>query len=162
MYRLADGRHLELDHFVTAEVPVGQEVIHHGVNSLPVIGGTFRKRFVRQAGDDALAGYNDSDGFVASVGWFTGPGYFLVRSRGCANPDGRTDTQQLFVDYYEQPTAVPVAGWPDPKPAIGFTAGLVFGQMCDYMWRVSDHVCIGAAFKKGKAVGQYFALVRQD
>lgn len=162
LYRLADGQHAELEHFVGPDVPAGQEVVHHGVNSLPLIGGTFRKRFTRLPDSAVLAGYNDSDGFVASVGWFTGPGYFLVRARGCPFPDGRTDTEQLFVDYYEQPDVAPVAGWPDPKPIIGFTAGLVFGKMCDYMWRVSEHVSIGEAYKRGKSEGQFFALVRQD
>ena len=163
LYDRADGCHLELEQLVAADVPAGQEVVHHGINSVPVVGGTFRKRMTRVAeGEAMLAGYNDNDGFVAQVGWFTGPGYFVIRPRGCSNPDGRTDTEQLFVDYYEQPAAAPVAGWPDPKPTIGLTASLVFGQMCDYMWRVSAHVCIGAAYKKGKAVGPHFALVRED
>ncbi len=161
LYALADGRDVELDHFVPAGAAPGVEVVHHGVNSLPVIGGTFRKRFTRAAsGDELLYGFNDNDGFVSSIGWFTGPGYFAVRPRGCNNPDGRSGSDQLFIDYYEQPEETPMAGWPDPKPAMGWSAGLVFGQMCDYMWRVSEHVSIGAAWKKGKPVGQYFALVR--
>ncbi len=147
LYSLADGRDVELEHFVPEGLPPGQEVVHHGVNSLPVIGGTFRKRFTRSTEDEAvLYGFNDNDGFVASIGWFTGPGYFAVRPRGCANPDGRSGSDQLFIDYYEQPDEAPVAGWPDPKPAMGWSAGLVFGQMCDYMWRVSEHVSIGSAW----------------
>jgi len=161
LYDRADGHDVELSHFVPDDVAPGTEVVHHGINSLPVIGGTFRKRFSRTEDNEALLyGFNDNDGFVSSIGWFTGPGYFAVRPRGCDNPDGRTGSDQLFIDYYEQPDQAPVAGWPDPKPAMSWSAGLVFGQMCDYMWRVSEHVSIGAAWKKGKPVGQYFALVR--
>ena len=78
------------------------------------------------------------------------------------SPDGRDDSEQLFIDYYEQPDESPVPGWPDPKPTLSLTAALVWGKMCDYMWRVSAHVSVGAAYKAGKPVGQYFALVRQD
>lgn len=163
LYTLADGRHPDLDFFVPADVPAGQEVVHHGKNSLPVIGGTFRKRFARVAGDEALiGGFNDNDGFVSQVGWFTGPGYFVIRPRGCANPDGRTDCDQLFVNYYEAPTGPTPDGWPAVADNSGLTAGLVFGEMCDYMWRVSAHVSIGQAWKKAKNVGQHFALVRED
>lgn len=163
LYAAARGRHCDLSFFVPERVPAGGEVVHHGINSLPVIGGTFRKRFSRVPDQDAvLCGYNDNDGFVSHIGWFTGPGYFVVRPRGCPNPDGRSDTDQLFINYYEQPQRAPLDSWPDPAPPIGLTASLVFGQMCDYMWAVSAHVSIGAAFKKGRPVGQYFALVRED
>lgn len=164
LYSLAEGRHAELEFFVPEGVAAGNEVVHHGRNSLPVIGGTFRKRFTRIAGDETLlTGFNDNDGFVAKIGWFTGPGYFVVRPRGCAHPDGRTDTEQLFVNYYETPTgAAPVPGWPAPMRNNGLTRGASFGDMCDYMWRVSAHVSIGEAWKKGRNVKQYFALVRDD
>ena len=165
LYQLADGRHVEAEHFVPQDLPAGQEVVHHGRNSLPVIGGTFRKRFARLPDDPALiGGFNDNDGFVASVGWFTGPGYFVVRPRGCDNPDGRADTKQLFVNYFEVPQSPqpPVQGWPAVAANNGLTRGASFGQMCDYMWRVSSHVSIGEAWKKGKNLRQYFALVRED
>ncbi len=164
LYQLASGRHVDVDFFVPKSVPEGTEVVHHGKNSLPVIGGTFRKRFVRLADtEEKLGGFNDNDGFVSNVGWFTGPGYFVVRPRGCDNPDGRTDTEQLFVNYYEVPEGeAPVGGWPDVQQNNGLTRGASFGQMCDYMWRVSGHVSIGEAWKKGKNLKQYFALVRED
>lgn len=165
LYDLADGQHLDLDFFVPPELPAGQPVIHHGVNSLPApIGGFFRKPMVRAAEDtDLLWGYNANEGLAAMAPWFTGPGYFAVRPKGSPSPDGRTDHGgQLFINYYERPDQPPATGWPAPKPAIGWTAGLVFGEMCDYMWRVSAHVSIGAAFKRGKPMGAYFALVRED
>ncbi len=162
LYQCAEGCHVEMTFFVPDGVAEGTEVVHHGINTLPVIGGTFRKRFARDP-DDAgrLLGFNDSDGLVGANAWFTGPGYFVVRPRGCDNPDGR-ECAQLFVDYYEQPSRSPVQGWPDPKPPLSLTAALVWAKMCDYMWRVSAHVSVGAAFKAGKAMGQHFALVRED
>ncbi len=165
LYDLAEGRHTDLPFYVPEDVPAGTPVVHHGVNSLPwPVGGTFRKPMVRSAEDASLLwGYNDNDGLVAAIPWFTGPGYFALRGKGSPSPDGRTDHGgQVFVDYYEQPAEAPVASWPAPKPAIGFTAGLVFGEMCDYMWRVSAHVSIGSAYKRGKKVGAWFALVRED
>ena len=165
LYEAASGRHLDLDFFVPATIPAGQPVIHHGTNSLPApIGGFFRKPMVRSAEDPGLLwGYNDNEGLVARIPWFTGPGYFAVRGKGSESPDGRTDHGgQLFINYYERPESAPVASWPPPKPPIGLTAGLVFGEMCDYMWQISAHVSIGAAYKRGKVVGAWFALVRED
>jgi len=34
--------------------------------------------------------------------------------------------------------------------------------MVDHLRRVSQHVSIGRATKKGKPIGQYFGLVRRD
>ena len=165
LYDAAAGRHTGLEFFVPADTPAGQPVLHHGTNSLPApVGGFFRKPMVRSMEDPGtLWGYNDNEGLVATIPWITGPGYFAVRDTGSESPDGRTDHGgQLFINYYERPDSAPVSGWPDPKPPIGFTAGLVFGEMCDYMWRVSEHVSIGAAFKRGKVVGAWFSLVRED
>ena len=164
LYSAAHGQHIDLAFLVPEGLGVGQEVVHHGKNSLPLFGGTFRKRFVRIDGDQPLlGGFNDNDGIVASVGWATGPGYFVVRPRGCDFPDGRTDTDQLFINYYEVPDTKPaLAHWPEIADNNGLVSWLVFGDMCDYMWRVSDHVSIGEAWKRGKSMGQYFALVRED
>lgn len=165
LYDLAAGRHTDLDHYVPPGTPAGAEVIHDGMNTLPVIGGPFQKRFAIDPDDPTrLCGYNHNHtGFVSHVFWFTGPGYFLLRKKGSDSPDGRTDHGgQVFVNYHEQPSRAPVASWPDPKPPLGLTAGLVWGSMCDYMWKVSEHVAIGTAFKKGKPMGQYFALSRRE
>ena len=165
LYALADGRHTRLNFYVPDGVEPGVEVIHDGINTLPVIGGVFQKRFAIDP-DNAtrICGYNHNyTGIVSHLGWFTGPGYFLVREQGSAAPDGRTDHDgQIFVNYYEQPTRAPVSTWPEPQPAMGWSAALVWGSMCDYMWRVSDHVSIGTAYKKGKPLGQFFALCRRD
>lgn len=165
LYALAEGRHTDLDFYLPPGTPAGTEVIHDGINTLPVIGGTFQKRFAIDPDDPSrICGYNHNHtGIVSQLFWFTGPGYFLVRAKGSDSPDGRTDHGgQVFINYYEQPSRAPVPTWPAPQPPLALTAGLVWGQMCDYMWRVSNHVSIGTAFKKGKAMNQYFTLVRQD
>ncbi|MBP47949.1 MAG: hypothetical protein CMH53_08405 [Myxococcales bacterium] len=163
LYERAAGQHTDIEFFVPEEIPDGQPVVHHGVNSLPwPVGGTFRKPMVRAA-PGLVYGYNDNDGIVSLVGWFTGPGYFTLRARGTESPDGRSDFDgQVFVNYYEQPGERPVQHWPDPKPSMNWSASLVFGDMCDYMWRVSKHVSVGAAFKRGKPMGAWFALIRQQ
>lgn len=165
LYQLAQGRHTDLDHYVPPGTAHGEEVIHDGMNTLPVIGGPFQKRFAIDPDDpDRLLGYNHNHaGPVSKLFWFTGPGYFVMRPKGSGSPDGRTDHGgQVFVNYYEQPEQAPVEHWPHPAPPIGLTAGLVWGSMCDYMWKVSEHVSIGAAYKKGKLMGQYFALSRRE
>jgi hypothetical protein len=165
LYDAAAGRHTDLEFYVPEGVATDAEVIHDGVNTLPVIGGVFQKRFAVDPDDSTrLCGYNhNAEGLVSHLGWFTGPGYFLVREKGSESPDGRADHDgQLFINYYEQPSRAPVAGWPDPEPPMAWSADLVWGSMCDYMWRVSAHVSIGAAYKKGKQIGQFFALCRRD
>ncbi|MCO4759973.1 MAG: hypothetical protein KC502_00595 [Myxococcales bacterium] len=165
LYDLATGRNADLASFVPLELPLGTEVVHHGVNNLPPpIGGYFRKPMARAPDQpDLVWGYNQNEGLAGATPWFTGPGYFAVRPTGSDSPDGRTDHGgQLFINYYERPDDAPVGSWPHPKPTIAMTASLVYGKMCDYMWQVSDHVSIGSAYKRGKAVGAYFALVRED
>lgn len=164
LYALADGRHTDIDHYLPPGTPPGVEVIHDGINTLPVIGGTFQKRFAVDPDDPTrICGYNHNHtGIVSKLFLITGPGYFLVRAKGSDSPDGRTDHGgQVYINYYEQPSSAPVQHWPAPQPPLGLTAALVWGQMCDYMWRVSNHVSIGAAYKKGKPMGQYFTLVRR-
>ena len=163
LYERVEGQHTDLAFFVPAGVADGQPVIHHGVNSLPwPVGGSFRKPMVRVS-EGLINGYNDNDGVVSALPWFTGPGYFVMRDFGSDSPDGRTEHGgQMFVNYYERPDDKPVASWPDPNPTMQWSANLVFGEMCDYMWRVSEHVSVGAAYKRGKAVGAWFALVRED
>lgn len=165
LYDLAQGRHTDLAFYVPDDVPQGVEVIHEGINTLPVIGGPFQKRFARDPSDpQRLLGYNHNhSGVVSHLFWFTGPGYFVVRPRGSATPDGRVDSDgQVFVNYYERPEQAPIASWPAPQPPLRLTASLVWGNMADYMWRVSRHVSIGAAYKNGKKMGQFFALIRQE
>ena len=137
-----------------AMVPTGEalvEVIHHGKNSLPVF-SHFQKRFCRPDGDDCpdqLWGYNHNGGLQMAV---TGPGYFLATL---------TDKGEVLVDYAKVPPRKP-AGWPTIMGPTARAGIFVWAGMTDVLRKVSEHVTIGAAYKGGKAMEQYFALCRED
>lgn len=158
LYKAASGQHVDLDFYVPPSTPPNASVEHVGLNSMPLF-RTVDKRFVRtEAGD--LQGYNHLANPVASA--FSGPGYFTVQARSAPCPDGRTDTQQLFVNYYRVPAGLPHADWPQVRNNEGFPGSLVYGRMCDYMWRVSQHVSIGEAWRAGKTLRTWFAISRRD
>ena len=149
--KCAESAPLTLEYFC-AEPNV--EVIHDGKNSLPAF-TTFQKRFVRLE-DERVVGYNH-----ASTMGVIGPGYFVLKETS-----GNADWEQygsVVVDYYEvldQTTPTP-ATWPKIK---GNHQGLqifVYNKMHDFMRRVSSHVSIGSAFKKGKSIDSYFLLCRR-
>ena len=146
----ADAEPLSLDYMV----PAGEalvEVIHHGKNSLPVF-SHFQKRFCRPDGEDSpdqLWGYNHNGGVQMAV---TGPGYFVTTL---------TEKGEVLVDYAKVPPRKP-ASWPAIMGPTARAGSLVWAGMTDVLRRVSDHVTIGAAYKNGKPMGQYFALCRED
>ncbi len=148
LFERAAGRPVGLDHFVPPEVPTGTPVRHHGINSLPLF-RKFEKRFVRPAGSGRLWGYNHQ-----AMGFVTGPGYFVVEE---AAPG-----QELAIDYYQVPDGPPPAGWPPVRRNETFPTSLVYGYMKDFMRRVSRHVSVGRAHKKGVPQKAWFVLVRQD
>ena len=79
------------------------EVIFYGKNSLAAF-TRFQKRFCRPPGvrgQDELWGYNHQ-----SLGWLTGPGYFVVHE------DGRAGAA---IDYRQVPPEHPPS-WPDVRP----------------------------------------------
>jgi len=145
-----EGGALALDFMVPTSEPL-VEVIHHGKNCLPVF-SHFQKRFCRPDGDDApdqLWGYNHNGGVQMAV---TGPGYYVSTL---------TEKSEVLVDYAKVPPRKP-ASWPTimgPKERAGF---LVWDGMTDVLRKVSEHVSIGAAYKNGKPMEQYFVLCRED
>ena len=143
---------LTLDYF--AGSPVGTECIHEGKNSLPAF-TLFQKRFVR-LDDSSVVGYNHGSTLP-----IIGPGYFILKET-----TGNLDWEQhgsVVVDYYEVPstTASIPSHWPSIKPNHKGLQVLVYNKMHDFMRRVSDHVSIGSAFKKGQSIDSYFLLCRQ-
>lgn len=129
-----------------------EEVRHLGLNTLPAF-RVFEKRFCRLAGEDAaspaaLAGYN-----FQTMAPVTGPGYFVAVED--------TDTREVLVDYRRLPEAVP-ADWPAIRSNERGLSRFVYGFMVDRLRRVSEHVTIGSAARKGKDLGSYFALTRDD
>lgn len=151
LFEAAKGNKLDLDFVVPSSVGNLVEVVHTGFNSLPAF-SHFKKHFVRLS-DGTVAGYNEQ---VAIASFFTGPGYFVVRV-GEGEHEG-----ELGIDYTKLPSDKPPS-WPSIKGHT-FPIGTVTfgGQMVDWLRRISTHVSIGRAFKYGRWVPAYFALVRKD
>ncbi len=151
IFEAAKGRMpLDLDFLTPASVGSLVEVIHEGQNTLPVF-SHFQKRFTKLEGEaEAIGGYNHQ-----TMSGFTGPGYFVVR-KGAGEHEG-----ELEIDYTKLPKHKP-EGWPEIRANEGGLASLVYGNMIDYLRGVSQHVSIGRAYKGGKAMKAWFALVRKD
>jgi hypothetical protein len=158
---LAGYRPLTLDGFVPSATPPRTEVIHHGKNSLPAA-SHFQKRFFRpapvepepgqQEGHGKLFGYNEQ-----TFRPFTGPGYFETHADAA--------TGEVVFDYRVLPPADPAklpAGWPPVVSNTGRLGFLVYAGMVDRCRALADHVVVGKAFKRGRPMRAWFALVRED
>jgi hypothetical protein len=135
---------------VSPSQPDLAEVRHFGRNTLPAF-RIFEKRFCRLPGSaaedpDSLAGYN-----FQAMAAVTGPGYFLAR-----NDDERPE---VLVDYGRLPDRHPES-WPKIRSNERGLARFVYGFMVDRLRRVSEHVTIGSAARKGREMGSYFVLSR--
>jgi hypothetical protein len=140
MYVLAHaGPPLDLTHFHSAQ---GEVVIHHGQNSLLAF-NAFQKRVVDN--DGTLQGYNHQ-----ALSWLTGPGHFTLRQDG----------DEVLFDYTAEPEST-FDAFPPLKSNTSGISTLVYGHMVDRVRRVSDHCVIGSAYKKGKAMGAWFMLIRE-
>ncbi len=141
-----DAPRVTLADLVPPDAPPLGQVVFEGKNSLPVF-TRFQKRFCRppDAGaGDRLWGYNHQ-----ALAWLTGPGYFVVHD----------DARGAGLDYREVPDRHP-SGWPAVRGNDRGVARLVYGDMVDYMRRVSRDVFIGSAYRHGKETGNYFVLCR--
>lgn len=149
---------LELDHFVPNNRNNCTEVIHYGLNTLPLPKSLkhFEKRFCRPSdGSNRLFGYNEG----ATRG-LIGPGYFIT-----VYTEGNTEWEQrggIVVDYFQVPETDVVPGWPQVVPNNKGLQVLVYNKTRDFMRRVSEHVSIGAAYKVEKPLGHFFILCRDD
>lgn len=124
----------------------GDMVVHEGWNSLLVFRG-FQKRVVVH--EDRVQGYNHQ-----TFSWVTGPGHFQIRP-------SEDVPGEVWFDYIWEPTSAPDI-FPAPKSNTAGLSTLVYGHMIDIVRKVSDHVVIGRAIKKGKETPNYFGLVRTD
>jgi hypothetical protein len=126
-------------------------VRHYGRNTLPAF-THFEKRFCRPRGQDRekpgeLWGYNHQ-----AIAWATGPGYF-VAEEDPARPE-------VLIDYTRVPTGR-AEGWPELRANERGLARFVYGFMIDRLRRVSEHVTIGSAARRGRDLGSWFALCRE-
>jgi hypothetical protein len=153
LYAAAEGfLPLRLVDLVPPDVSDGVTVRHHGTNVLPAF-TRFEKRFCRPRGEDrekpaSLYGWN-----FQRWGWLTGPGYFVAVPHA-SRPEVQIDYQRLPVD--------PPADWPRVRSNERGLARLVYGFMVDTLRRVSEHVTIGSAARRGREIGSWFVLVRED
>jgi hypothetical protein len=153
LYELVVGfRPLRLEHLVPPSAPDFAPVRHYGRNTLPAF-KLFEKRFCRPHGADAvkpgeLHGFNFQT--LAAV---TGPGYFVARED--------TTRPEVLVDYNFVPKEHP-EGWPEIRPNERGLSRFVYGFMVDTLRGVSEHVTIGSAARKGKDMGSWFILCRED
>lgn len=154
LYEAVDGfASVTLSDLVPPSCAAQQTVRHYGKNTLPAF-THFEKRFCRPEGEDAstpaeLYGFN-----FQTMSMVTGPGYFVA----VPNPE-RAD-REVWVDYRRVPPTHP-DGWPEIKVNDRGLAQFVYGYMIDTLRRVSEHVTIGSAARKGKDMGSWFALSRE-
>ncbi len=142
----------DADFFVPSGFDPLKEVIHHGKNTLPMH-NFFQKRFCR-ADDDSgeLYGYNHQ-----SWSGITGPGYFVAHSA----EDEKEPPSAYVIDYTRIPPKK-AESWPTILPNEAKLGRFVYAGMKDYMRKVSEHVSIGRAHKKGKPMNAWFILCRED
>lgn len=152
LWELCKDHTIGADHFVPSGTEPMKQVIHHGKNTLPSY-NFFQKRFCL-ADDDSgeLYGYN-----FQSLSWATGPGYYVGH-----DTEGETDPPGAYVIDYTRLPPKKIESWP---PIVANEAKLgrfVYAHMKDYMRGVSEHVSIGRAHKRGKAMNTWFILCRDD
>jgi len=159
LYRAVEGfAGLQLADLVPPSVGAKVAVRHYGRNTLPAF-TLFEKRFCRPADADtakpeALYGYNFQP--TPLLGSLTGPGYFLAvedPSRG-----------EVWIDYTRVPPADPEGlppGWPPVQSNERGLSRFVYGFMIDTLRRVSEHVSIGSAARRGRDLGSWFVLCRE-
>jgi hypothetical protein len=153
IYEAVDGfRPLRLEYLVPPSVEDFTPVRHYGKNTLPLF-THFEKRFCRPRGADSvepgeLYGFN-----FQTMAPVTGPGYFVARE----DPNRR----EVSVDYNEVPPEHP-DGWPEIRRNERGLSRFVYGFLVDTLRGVSEHVTIGSAARKGKDIGSWFILCREE
>ncbi|MDP6370399.1 MAG: hypothetical protein QF599_10345 [Planctomycetota bacterium] len=158
LFEACAGQPAALADLVPAQCTPGTTVVHLGLNSLPLF-PPFEKILTRAAPGDwpqgRLWGRNQQP-----FTFLTGPGYFAVDPpSGSARPGFGDGTEAVF-DYDITPGETPVEGWPKARDNKGLPRGLAFSGLTDVMRKVSDHLCVGAAYKRGKSLGAYFVILR--
>jgi len=154
--KAAQSAPLRLEDFADGAVDL-EEVVHDGLNTLPLPAPLrrFQKRFAWPSGDHSrLFGYNEGP-----TRRTVGPGYFVaVETRGRPAWEARG---AVVVDYFQVPDAAVPDSWPRVVGNDWRLQRLVYHQTRDFMRRVSEHVTIGAAYKRERPLDHYFVLCRR-
>ena len=147
MWRIAEkGDPITENDLVPANRKALDPIPFEGQNNLPAF-RRFQKVFYRQ-GNGTIAGYNNQ-----AMGWFTGPGYYIVRA-------GNPKAPNAYIDYEAIPTEKP-EGWPAIKRNDTGISQFVYGWMQDYLRRVDGLILIGRATIKKKDTANYFVLAHE-
>lgn len=158
LYRKADPTSIDLNDLVTGAGPLA-EVIHDGVNTLPVPPPLrrFQKRFCRtgDGSDRRLFGYNEGP-----TRRIFGPGYFVARPASPDDPASR-EYGGVVIDYGRIPDGSVPPGWPRIVPNAHGLQRFVYHRTRDFLRRVSAHVSIGAVVKGDRPLDHYFVLCRR-
>ncbi len=159
--KAAHAPSIDIEHLVGTAGP-RQEVIHDGVNTLPLpeVLRRFQKRFCRPAPDGSargarLFGYNE--GPTRGV---VGPGFFVALPT--AGRPQWTARGGVVVDYFQVPDGAVADGWPRVVANDWRLQRFVYHQTRDFLRRVSRHVSIGAAYKRERPLDHYFVLCRRS
>lgn len=152
LFDAAEGfRAMSFADLVPDDVGVGEEVPHHGRNTLPAF-THFAKVFTRPEEGEApgeLWGYNRNP--TAALETVIGPGYYVAYEHHVPG--------EMLVDYLR----IPPRGLPHWPRVIGNDERLsrfVYHQTQDVLRGVTSHVSIGRASKHGKWMPAWFILCR--
>ncbi len=152
LFDAADGfRPVGLDDLVPVHVSVGDEVPHHGKNTLPTF-SLFAKVFTRPPkgeADGELWGYNRNP--LALLETVIGPGYYVAYPHHVPG--------EVLVDYLRTPPRG-LPAWPKVLPNSSRLSRFVYNGTQDVLRGVSTHMTIGRAQKKGKWMPAWFTLCR--
>jgi hypothetical protein len=158
--KAAHAAPIDITHFVGDAGP-RQEVIHDGVNTLPLPTSwqRFQKRFCRPDRDGAaiearLFGYNEGPSRK-----LIGPGFFVAVPT--AERPQWSARGGIVVDYFQVPDGAVADGWPRVVANDWRLQRFVYHETRDFMRRVSRDVSIGAAFKRERPLDHYFVLCRR-
>jgi hypothetical protein len=157
--KAAHAQPIDIAHFVGDAGP-RQEVIHDGVNTLPLPRSwqRFQKRFCRpEPGGPAAArlfGYNEGPSRK-----LIGPGFFVALPT--ADRPQWSARGGIVVDYFQVPDGAVADGWPRIVANDWRLSRFVYHETRDFLRRVSRDVSIGAAFKRERPLDHYFVLCRR-
>jgi len=150
LFEMAEGHTpLGLDDLVPPTTPPLVEVVHQGRNSLPLF-TRFAKVLCRPDGTDSpdeLWGYNRNPLLVETT---VGPGYFVIVAQG----------SDVLIDYLRVPARKPET-WPTIVSNATRLSRFVYNGTQDVLRRVSKHVSIGRATRRGKTLDNWFVLCRE-
>lgn len=137
----------KLDEFLPSLYKVEEEVMYHGMNSLPLF-KFFKKPIFRSKDNERFIGYNKQP-----MMWLTGPGYFVVMKKPGTENEITFDYTLLVTER--------INGWPKTRDNKSGFSKFVYKGLKDDIRRVSNNIYISEAVIENKSP-TYFILCRED